>query len=193
MSYQVEEFLGCTIVTGSVPIMEMVAIMTGSGENAVMDPGMAKVYGAGMVIGTPENLEKLRKSPRTLELSHAKATSEAGNSNLSEDAMKWLEFGERGSSSEAIFSRITGITLDGEVNTDHPLDGDDFRRCRLLLEAVPEFQAKLTLMKDVSTQWHSLVNSWQELCDVMDAEAPQWRERKGTSRNLNDKMAEFLE
>lgn len=193
MSYQVEEFLGCTIVNGSVPIMEMVAIMTGSGENAVMDPGLAKVYGAGMVIGTPENLEKLRKSPRTLELSHAKATSEAGNSNLSEDAMKWLEFGERGSSSEAIFSRITGIALDGEVNTDHPLDGDDFRRCRLLLEAVPEFQAKLTLMKDVSTQWHSLVNSWQELCDVMDAEAPQWRERKGTSRNLNDKMAEFLE
>lgn len=193
MSYTVEEYLGCTIVTGSVPILEMVAIMRRSGDDGVMDPGMGKVYGACMVIGIPENLEKLRASPRTLELARAKAISDAGSGNLSDDAMKWLEFGERGSSSEAMFSRITGIMLDGETNTDHPLDGDDFRRCRLLLEAVPEFQAKLSLMKDVSTQWHSLVNSWQELCDVMDAEAPLWRDRKGTSRNVNDKMAEFLE
>lgn len=193
MSYSVEEFLGCTIVTGTVPVMEMVAIMQSGGDTTVMDPGMAKVYGASLVIGTPENLEKLRAAPRTHEMARSKAAAEAGGTNLSENAMKWLEYGERGSSSEAMFSRITGIVLDGEINTDHPLDGDDFRRCRLLLEAVPEFQSKLQLMKDVSTQWHSLVNSWEELCDVMDAEAPQWRDRKGTSRNLNDKMAEFLE
>lgn len=192
MTYTVEEFLGCTIVTGPVPIMEMVAIMQRGGDDGVMDPGMGKVYGASMVIGTPENLEKLRAAPRTLELARSKASAEAGSANLSEAAMKWLEYGERGLSSEAMFSRFTGIILDGEINTDHPYDGDDFRRCRLLLEAVPEFQAKLPLMKDVSTQWHSLANSWQELCDLMDNEAPEWRNQSGTCRKLNIKMAEFL-
>lgn len=192
MSYTIEEFLGCTIVTGPVPIMDMVEIMQRGGDDGIIDPGMGKVYGASMVIGSAENLEKLRADPRTLALAHMKAQAEGGSANLSENAMRWLEYGERGMSSEAMFSRFTGITLDEEDNTNHPYDGGDFRRCRLLLEYVPEFKSQLHLMKDVSPQWHSLVNSWDELCEVMDAEAPDWREQSGTSRRLNDKMAEFL-
>lgn len=192
MSHSVEEFLGCTIVTGPVPVMEMVSIMQSAGDDAVIDPGMGKVYGASMVLGSPANIEMLRAHPRTLELARKKAASEAGSANLSDDAMQWLEHGERGMSSEAMFSRFTGVTLEGEVNTNHPHDGDDFRRCRLLLESVPEFQSQLHLMKDVSTEWHSLVSSWSELCEVMDAESPTWRDEGFFCRNLNKKMAEFL-
>lgn len=190
MPHTVEKIEGCTVVIGPLPIMEMVSIMTNGGDDAVIDPGLAKIYGASMVFGTPAALAALKASPRTAELAKAKAESEAGSTYLSDDAKQWLENGERGLSSETMFTRFTGISLDGD--NDAPSDGDDFRRCRLLLEQVPEFQAKLPLMKDVSAEWHSLVGCWSQLCDVMDEEAPSWREREGASRKLNAKMREFL-
>jgi hypothetical protein len=190
MSYTVEKIDGCTIVTGSVPITDMVALMQAGGDDDVLDPGLAKIYGACLVCGTPAALKALKASERTRALANAKAERESGGSGISEAAKLWLENGERGLSSETMFTRFTGIELDG--NRDAPMDGDDFRRCRLLLDQVPEFQAKLHLMKDVSKEWHGLVDSWQELCDVMDEEAPNWRQREGTSRRVNAKMKEFL-
>jgi hypothetical protein len=190
VSYSVEQFEGCTIVIGPVPVMQMVAIMSGGSDDTLIDPGLARIYGASLVAGTPENLDKLRNSSRTKTLAHEKALNERGEAQLSRDAISWLENGERGMSSEAMFTRFTGVSLDGECN--HPHDADDFRRCRLLLEAVPEFQGKIHLMKDVSVQWHSLAGYWQELCDLMDEEAPDWRERHGISTKFDRKMAEFL-
>lgn len=190
MTYFVEDYLGCIIVTGPVPISEMISIMGRCGDDGLVDPGLGKVYGASMVIGTKENLDTLRNDPRTAQLAHNKALAEAGSVPLSAAAQHWLEHGERGNSSETMFSRFTGVDLTDDPS--HPYDGDDFRRCRLLLEAVPEFQAKLSMMKVVSTQWHSLVDSWQELCDLMDGEAPNWRQSEGHSRQLNAKMAEYL-
>lgn len=190
MSYSVEEFQGCKIVTGSVPVTEMVAIMNSYGDEGMLDCSLSKIYGASMVVGTESSIEALRNHPRTLEAAHRKAMEEAGSIPLSIHASRWLEQGERGLSSETMFTRFTGIQLDGDK--DHPHDGDDFRRCRLLLEAVPEFQAKLHLMKDVSPEWNNLIGAWQELCDIMDEEAPAWRNREGVTRKVNMKMAEFL-
>jgi hypothetical protein len=191
MSYVVEKIEGCTIVRGSGSITEMVALMQSSEKGDVMDPGLAKIYEASMVSGSPAALKALRTSKHTLALASAKADRESASSGISAAAKRWLEQGERGLSSETMFTRFTGIELDG--NRDAPADGDDFRRCRLLLEQVPEFQAQLHLMKDVSKEWHGLVDCWLELCDVMDDEAPAWREREGTSRRLNAKMEEFLQ
>lgn len=191
MSYTVEKIEGCTIVIGSLPITEMVALMQSGGEDDELDPGLAKIYGACMVTGSRAALDALKASDRTKALASEKAERESGDSGISEAAKRWLENGERGLSSETMFTRFTGIELDG--NRDAPMDGDDFRRCRLLLDQVPEFQAKLHLMKDVSKEWHGLVDCWQDLCDVMDDEAPDWRKREGTSRRLNAKMKEFLE
>jgi hypothetical protein len=192
MGYTVEKIEGCTIVRGSGSIMEMVAITQSGQDGDVIDPGLAKIYEASLVCGSPAALKALRTSQHTLALARAKAEREAAaNSTIPNAAKRWLEQGERGLSSETMFTRFTGIELDG--NRDAPADGDDFRRCRLLLDQVPEFQAKLHLMKDVSKEWHGLVDSWQELCDVMDDEAPDWRKREGTSRRLNAKMQEFLQ
>jgi hypothetical protein len=191
MSCTVEKIDGVSIVVGSVSAMELVALMQSAGKGDVLDPGLAKIYGACMVYGSRAALDALKASDRTKALASAKAERESGNSGISEAAKLWLENGERGLSSETMFTRFTGIELDG--NRDAPMDGDDFRRCRLLLDQVPEFQAKLHLMKDVSKEWHGLVDCWQELCAVMDDEAPSWRQREGTSRRLNEKMREFLE
>lgn len=52
--------------------------------------------------------------------------------NIPESAREWLRSGERGISSETIFSTITGLELN--QCGSHPLDPADFRRCSLLLD-----------------------------------------------------------
>jgi hypothetical protein len=86
-------------------------------------------------------------------------------------AMWWMTHGERGMSSEAIWNRLI-YTTDGMVNLDgqkkhHPSDADDFRRCYLLLETVPEWKEKLHLLKDLSPVWSKLVDKWGELTEML--------------------------
>lgn len=93
-------------------------------------------------------------------------------------ALEWLRTGERGISSEVIFERLTGIPVQNGSRKDVPSDPDDLRRCRLLLDAVPEFGARLEEMADVSERWAKLVKVWNRLCAIMDEETAareRWR------------------
>lgn len=84
-----------------------------------------------------------------------------------EKANWWLMFGERGVSSETIFQTIFG----GQIlqrGGCHPLDPDDFRRCYLLLQAIPEWKSKLHLMKVVSPVWEKLVDNWDVLTEMLE-------------------------
>jgi len=99
---------------------------------------------------------------------------------LSEAAKTWLAEGERGVSSETIFSEMTGIPVVGRHGGHPPCDPSDFRRCHLLLEAVPEFKARLAEMAGVSQVWARLVEKWDEIVASLDAEVPEWR--SGRSR-----------
>ena len=100
----------------------------------------------------------------------------------SEALILWLANGERGVSSNTIVTHLTGIyTLGPYQRRSHPYDPDDLRRCRLLLEAVPELEANFANMATCSGVWGKLVLHWQELCDLMDREAPRWREREGSA------------
>lgn len=87
-------------------------------------------------------------------------------------AIWWLEFGERGISSETIYSVIAPTVGQGEIRHSgsycHPCDAGDFRRCYLLLKTVPEWRAKLHLMKDVSPVWSKLVDNWDELTRLLE-------------------------
>lgn len=96
-------------------------------------------------------------------------------------AADWLRTGERGISSEAIFSHLSGIPVSGRWGLRAPQDPSDLRRCRLLLEAVPAFRAELHRMAEVSEEWTALVERWDELCATMDEEAPEWREGRGSA------------
>lgn len=86
-------------------------------------------------------------------------------------AANWLRHGERGTSSEVIFAHLTGLPIAGRYNWP-PLDPVDLRRCRLLLAAVPAFRARLHEMAELGPEWAALVERWDDLCALMDREAP---------------------
>lgn len=141
------------------------------GKDAVLDPDVARMAGANFAIGMPDDLAKLRK---LLEAGAFQAAQQ-GNPGLSEAATRWLANGHRGVSSNTIFSHLTGIDALGDWGKDHPHDTADFRRCRLLLEQVPELVPLFPKMADVSEAWKDLVYLWDDICQAMDAEAPNWR------------------
>lgn len=83
-------------------------------------------------------------------------------------AIVWLAHGERGQSSDAIFSYLTGVPLVGRLSP--PCDTSDLRRCRRLLQSVPEFAARLGEMRSVSQGWAALVDRWDDLCALADSD-----------------------
>ncbi|MGV0785195.1 hypothetical protein [Mycolicibacterium sp. XJ775] len=86
----------------------------------------------------------------------------------------WLASGERGISSEAIVSQLTGqkVGRGFRYGADHPYDPDDFRRCEQLLKAYP--LARLLFpeaMRERSEVWARLVDRWDELAELIEAGA----------------------
>jgi hypothetical protein len=91
----------------------------------------------------------------------------------------WLLNGERGLSTEAMVRHITGAPLPPGISPCvlwHPRDPDDLRRCRLLVEQVPQIAEGLDHMRTASPTWALIVDHWADLCRVMDEEAPNWRQ-----------------
>lgn len=86
----------------------------------------------------------------------------------------WLASGERGISSEAIVSQLTGSRVGrGYPGSDHPYDPGDFRRCELLLRDYP--LARLifpSAMPSRSEVWARMVEHWDELVELIESEAP---------------------
>jgi hypothetical protein len=97
----------------------------------------------------------------------------------------WLQSDDVGASSKCMAQYLLGETP-SQIN--HPHDPADFARCRKLLEAVPELAPRLNEMKAASSVWACLVEGWDELCRLMDEEAPRWREGKGSSPKTYDRM-----
>jgi len=112
--------------------------------------------------------------------------------NLSESAVLWLADGERGSSSNTIFQHLTGVSAAGRWGISTPSDPDDLRRCRLLLEQVPEFKEQFAKMKTCSEVWARLVDEWDELCALMDEECEGWPPKFGSSAQLTYKRMKKL-
>ncbi len=106
--------------------------------------------------------------------------------HISVMAQAWLEHGERGISSETIFSHLTGLKIRGDYS--HPADPSDLLRCRKLLLAVPEFQHQFHRMSELSPTWHALVEHWETLCKMLDVECPTW---SGTAANTYKRMKEL--
>lgn len=101
-------------------------------------------------------------------------------------AAEWLLQGERGISSETIFSHLTGIPLTRHGQMWPPADAHDLARCRRLLDQVPKFRAALPRMAELGDRWAALIARWDEVCALMDEEAPDWRRGNGTAPRTND-------
>jgi hypothetical protein len=89
--------------------------------------------------------------------------------SLSETAKAhfWWNRGEKGISSECIYNTIMGLPK-GRWGAMTPSDPDDFRRCYLLLKTVPEWKAKLYLLKPLSETWSNLVDNWDKLTEMLE-------------------------
>ncbi|MFC9966302.1 hypothetical protein ACFVH4_18900 [Nocardia ignorata] len=109
----------------------------------------------------------------------------------------WLQFGERGLSSEAIVTQLTGVHLSGRPWTgwDHPHDPSDFRRCERLLRQVPQARVHLVAMK-ADPVWARLVDAWDELVALAEEEVPGCFDgppRGGAAPRLYARMRELRE
>lgn len=124
--------------------------------------------------GQPQALAELRMR---LEAGALQAAAKQ-NPGLSDAATRWLADGERGISSNTIFTHLTGIdALQGSTKS-LPWDFADVRRCRLLLEQVPELMPIFPKMAEVSDAWGNLVAKWDAICQSMDKETPSWRDHR---------------
>lgn len=93
---------------------------------------------------------------------------------ITENINNWLKNGERGISSEAIVSHLTGINIVKRLgSTDYPKDPADLNRCVKLLEAAPEIRKEMHLMREVCDVWAKLVDSWDYLESLLKEEIAQ--------------------
>lgn len=94
---------------------------------------------------------------------------------LSDEEQEWLCNGERGLSSESIFYVMTGLNLLGRWGAperNYPHDPDDFKRCELLLRAIPKFRNNLDKMSQLGGPWSRLVPKWDEISRLLEQEIP---------------------
>lgn len=108
---------------------------------------------------------------------------------ITENINNWLKYGDRGVSSEAIVSHLTGINISGHWGLGHPHDPSDFNRCLKLVEMAPEIKEELHRMKEVSEVWSRLVNEWDDLASLMKKEAA---ENNGRCPKTYERMKEII-
>ena len=78
---------------------------------------------------------------------------------MKDKVLKWLLNGRVGLSSKAMAAHLCGFPCEG----DYPIDPDDFNRCVMFLDAVPEARALLPKMAEVNRYWAAFVARWSEI------------------------------
>lgn len=112
-----------------------------------------------------------------------------------ENILWWLEFGEVGVSSNTIL-RITKHLQVGpydfnkEWPNSTPSDPDDFRRCYLLLQAVPQLRTNMEYFFRKDFVWSGLIEHWKiletMLLDLME------KNNRGEKDDTMYKFMKFL-
>lgn len=169
--FRVEDCGRCRLVYGEIPIDDLMNLFSRFSDKAVIDQTLARIAGANLAVGEPADTQALREKPAPEAI--AKIVSAYGHLGLSEAALQWLATGEQGNSSQVLFFQTTGISppdLSVDSVTDHPRDVDDFRRCLLLMETVPEVRENLEIMCSVSPTWDRIVDAWSALTQHLHAE-----------------------
>ena len=107
----------------------------------------------------------------------AEARKKAGE----DEELAWLLGASTGLSSLTIFSVLSerhageAIRRLGPWGSNVPLDPDDFRRCRRLLETVPGWRGRLGEVAAAYPEWGPLVRDWETLEALYVEELPSGR------------------
>lgn len=114
---------------------------------------------------------------------------------LPDGAVSWLSEGERGASSDTLFSITTGLVICKQKYFSYPSDPSDFRRCQLLLQAAPELRERLSMLKKISPEWNALVDHWDEINAAIENDVPGYLEPqvKGRAPNGYRLMKELIQ
>lgn len=162
------------------------------GKDAVMDPDVARMAGANVAAGSPKALTALRA--RLEAGAKLEASRQTKGLGLPPGAAEWLGAGERGISAETIFSHLTGFNVLRDHRGSHPRDPADWRRCQLLLEAVPKLELEFHRMRELGAVWSALVDGWSRINTLMDIESADWRNPAihGSARQAYDLMKQLI-
>lgn len=116
--------------------------------------------------------------------------------NMPDAVVAWLRTGERGLSSEAIVEVMEGLpcgALTWRYGRTYPRDGDDLRRCILLLDLVPAYRARLDEMASVNDVWAALVGEWDALVALLKSEVGEdLRTARGHAPQTYARMRELI-
>lgn len=122
-----------------------------------------------------ETLSKLKGSPCPLCQSPRVLTGPRVKPTAAGDAVAWLQNGDTGLSSLTIWYVLMGQTPD---RADIPYDPADFGRCYRLLQVMPSWKTRLGEVAARYPQWAPLVDAWEELTALYEAELPSGRAPK---------------
>lgn len=118
-------------------------------------------------------------------------TNKVQGKSETDNANWWAEHGEHGISSVTMFNHLSRHLQVRKLKNEYPStpsDPDDFSRCYKLLQAVPQFKARLHELKDLSPQWASLVDNWEKLTEMYEQNVKEdWKNYKKIG------MYEFME
>lgn len=179
--YSVEVIDGVTIVRGSMPLLEMAALMAKQPAGCFLNGALSKVLGAAAAFGKPTDTEKLLRSHQTMAVGK--------RPRLPADAAEWLIKGEQGRSSLALFGAFFSY---GASTVDHPHDPSDLRRCLLLLKQVPSIP-NVEHMRSQSKEWDALADAWSGLTQTLAFECPNWEAGDGSAANTYAAMRRVLD
>ena len=75
---------------------------------------------------------------------------------------EWILSNDTGTSSKAIWAVMMGVGTDKEFDNGTPSDPSDFGRCYRLLEAFPDWKARLNEVAARYPRWKAMISSWEE-------------------------------
>ena len=114
-------------------------------------------------------LKSFEKHHKNCQKTWIEPVNETNGKTEYENENWWMIHGEQGISSKTMFNHLSDRNrVQISYNECHPLDPDDFRRCYLLLKAVPQFKAKLDRLKPLSEVWANLIENWDRLTEMLE-------------------------
>lgn len=177
-SYTVERRHGCRLIFGEVPLRELAQLMMSGSDDERVDPHLSSLTGATMVMGTPEALATLLESADLpIAQSRRDDHDEALRQGYPAAFAQWLHRGERGASSDALASWVTGIP--SACTRAFPRDAFDFRRCLTVVETLDAWSDTDVLgrVKVMSQTWAAIVDQWSDLKAALERSESECSEK----------------